>query len=250
MSMPTIPTDSDNFDPDIAPSLEFTECRIKDAPPAPFARIRICNTVKRGIPMSYWTCVDIPHEGIYDVDVRALPGVTEAQAEEHAKAFEPDAQRKKAFTLLRNALPLLCDMKAWLRTQASLDNGQVVMLVNRSGSEKTHPRLTARRTSETPALPDAAAEAAKAIQAMRKRLDRWELDHLRKHAAELADKLELAQERIEGLESEVSRAWDTAESWRMDAMDLVNDLQEAGKEVGLTMGGALVVMEPDDGIPF
>ncbi|BEP93253.1 hypothetical protein GmRootA79_16370 [Acidovorax sp. A79] len=107
---------------------------------------------------------------------------------------------------------------------------------------------TSAHVCTAPAAPS--AEVTKAIAALRKRLHRWELEHLRKHAAELADKLELAQERIEGLESEVSRAWDTAESWRMDAMDLVNDLQEAGKEVGLTMGGALVVMEPDDGVPF
>ncbi len=80
------------------------------------------------------------------------------------------------------------------------------------------------------------------VNAIRKRLDRWELDHLRKLAQEQADRLEAAQERIEALESEASRAWDTAESWRMDAMDLVNDLEKAGRTVGLTQSGQLVAM--------
>lgn len=83
----------------------------------------------------------------------------------------------------------------------------------------------------------------KTIAALRKRLERWELEHLRMHAASLSEQLEAAQERFEALQAETSRAWDTAESWRMDAMDLVTDLEEAGKTVGLTQGGQLVVMQ-------
>ncbi|MDP3228373.1 MAG: hypothetical protein Q8N13_10415 [Acidovorax sp.] len=92
------------------------------------------------------------------------------------------------------------------------------------------------------------AETAKAIQNLRKRLSRWELDHLRKLSAELADRLDNAQQRIEDLESEVARAWGAADSWRDDALNLVNDLQEAGKDVGLTQDGALVVMSGE--VPF
>ena len=88
-------------------------------------------------------------------------------------------------------------------------------------------------------------EAARAISAMRRRLSKWELDHLRTHCAELAERLEAAQERIDALESEVSRAWDAAESWRDDAMALSEDLQEAGKTVGLTQGGQLVVVDEE-----
>lgn len=94
-----------------------------------------------------------------------------------------------------------------------------------------------------PATPDTAqADATKTINALRKRLARWELNHLRTVATELSQRLDHAQERIDCLETEVSRAWDTAEAWRMDAMQLVNDLQEEGQEVGLTQSGALVVM--------
>ena len=90
-------------------------------------------------------------------------------------------------------------------------------------------------------------EAARAVSAMRRRLSKWELDHLRTHCAELADRLETAQERIDALESEVSRAWDAAESWRDDAMALSEDLQEAGKTIGLTQAGQLVVVEEQGG---
>ena len=85
-------------------------------------------------------------------------------------------------------------------------------------------------------------DAAKAIAAMRRRLSKWELDHLRTLCAELAERLETAQGRIDELEGEVSRAWDAAESWRTDAMELMNDLQEEGKTVGLTQDGHLVVV--------
>lgn len=85
------------------------------------------------------------------------------------------------------------------------------------------------------------------VSNIRKRLDRWELDHLRKLVQEQADRLETAQERIDALESEASRAWDAAESWRMNAMELVDDLQEAGQTIGLTQGGQLVVMGQQGG---
>lgn len=89
----------------------------------------------------------------------------------------------------------------------------------------------------------ATTDAAKAITALRKRLARWELDHLRQHCADLAQRLDDALSRIDALEREASRAWDAADSWHEQAMELVDDLHEAGKAVGLTMDGALVVMD-------
>ena len=86
-----------------------------------------------------------------------------------------------------------------------------------------------------------------AISAMRKRLARWELDHLRQVAADTEQKLEDARERIDALEREVSNAWRCAESWQEDAERLVQDLQEAGKTIGLTQGGQLVVVEEQGG---
>ena len=51
------------------------------------------------------------------------------------------------------------------------------------------------------------ADTAKTIKALRKRLERWELEHLRQLAASLADRLEAAEQRIEALEVEAARAW-------------------------------------------
>lgn len=85
------------------------------------------------------------------------------------------------------------------------------------------------------------ADTAKTIKALRKRLERWELEHLRQLAASLADRLEAAEERIEALEVEAARAWDTADAWREDAQRLVEELEAAGATVGLTQGGTLVV---------
>ncbi|WP_440105677.1 hypothetical protein [Acidovorax sp. BL-A-41-H1] len=87
------------------------------------------------------------------------------------------------------------------------------------------------------------AEATKAITALRKRLSRWELEHLRAHCAELADKLESAQHRIEALEEEANQAWRWSEHWRDQSQELANELHEAGKTVGLTIDGELVVMD-------
>ena len=81
------------------------------------------------------------------------------------------------------------------------------------------------------------------LKAIRARLDRWELDHLRQVAADTEQKLEDARERIDALEREVSNAWRCAESWQEDAERLVQDLQEAGKAVGLTQAGQLVVVD-------
>lgn len=97
-------------------------------------------------------------------------------------------------------------------------------------------------TTPTPAATQK-ADATKTITALRKRLDRWELDHLRKHCANLAQRLDDALGRIDTLESEVRRAWDAADLWHAQTQELVADLQEAGKTVGLTTSGALVVME-------
>ncbi|KQR55650.1 hypothetical protein [Acidovorax sp. Leaf160] len=82
------------------------------------------------------------------------------------------------------------------------------------------------------------------LTALRKRLSRWELDHLRSHCAELATKLDSALERIEQLEAENARAWEVADSWYRDAMQLVDELNDEGKAVGLTVSGSLVVMPP------
>lgn len=101
-------------------------------------------------------------------------------------------------------------------------------------------------SQETAACTDDALSTSQ-IKAIRARLDRWELSHLRMLAAQLADQLDTAKERIDALECEVQQAWRTAEAWQEDATHLARDLQEIGATVGLTQGGQLVTMAQQQG---
>lgn len=108
-----------------------------------------------------------------------------------------------------------------------------------------HPNPSAHAcTQPAPGAPQ--ASAAKTIAALRKRLERWELDHLRSLAASLAEQLEDAHNRIEALQSDLERAWRNAEAWQEDALELVKQLEAEGQTVGLTVEGALVVV-PEGG---
>ena len=78
-------------------------------------------------------------------------------------------------------------------------------------------------------------DAAKQVAAIQRRLERWELDHLRTHALALAD-------RIEHLERELYRTQDEAEYWHSQCQSMVEQLREDSREVGLTQDGTLVVM--------
>lgn len=109
-----------------------------------------------------------------------------------------------------------------------------------------HPNPSAHAcTPPAPGAPQ--ASAAKTITALRKRLERWELDHLRSLAASLAEQLEDAHNRIESLQSDLERAWRNAEAWQEDAMLLVKQLEASGEQVGITQAGQLVVVQQQGG---
>jgi hypothetical protein len=72
--------------------------------------------------------------------------------------------------------------------------------------------------------------------AIQRKLDRWELEHLRLLAAQQAEQIEELQRRL---------AWaeDCAERWRDDALDLQAQLADSvGGVPGLTRDGQLVVV--------
>lgn len=76
-----------------------------------------------------------------------------------------------------------------------------------------------------------------ATAAIQRRLERWELDHLRALAAAQA-------EQIETLQRQLSYAEDCADSWRRDALELQEELAEyIGGAPGLTVSGRLVVVQ-------
>lgn len=80
------------------------------------------------------------------------------------------------------------------------------------------------------------------LAAMRRRLEKWELQHLRQHALEL-------QERLDRAEEEAARAWESAEFWRDNAMELQEHLIEDGFTVGITKEGQMVAAKSTEGQP-
>ncbi|MBP6897321.1 MAG: hypothetical protein KBC94_23135 [Pseudacidovorax sp.] len=83
-------------------------------------------------------------------------------------------------------------------------------------------------------------ELTPALVKLKRRLERWELDHLRQHAAELAERLEDAERRR-------SYADQQADFWREQCMRLEEAITDedsgSGRQIGLTLSGDLVVVE-------
>jgi predicted nucleic acid-binding Zn-ribbon protein len=77
------------------------------------------------------------------------------------------------------------------------------------------------------------------LKAIQRKLDRWELDHLREHAAQLADELAAAREEIEQLKRELSWAEASAEMFQ-DISEEIRDY--TGVNLALTKNGQLHVL--------
>lgn len=73
-----------------------------------------------------------------------------------------------------------------------------------------------------------------AITKIIRRLEKLELQHLRQHAADLAERLERA-------EDEVTRANDDAYFWHQQCMNVLAELQDDGAEIGMTKDGEIVI---------
>lgn len=83
--------------------------------------------------------------------------------------------------------------------------------------------------------PDDAGYAALArIQA---KLDRWELEHLRQHAAELAERNEVLRERLAAAE-------ERADWWRDQVMSMQEQLAD-DLGIGMTRDGHLGIVQKD-----
>lgn len=86
------------------------------------------------------------------------------------------------------------------------------------------------------------ADARQQLINIRKRLERWELTHLRALAAELAQRLEQAEAERDDYRNRVEDAWEAADMWRDQVNELVDDLNAIGRDVGMTQSGQLVTM--------
>jgi len=80
------------------------------------------------------------------------------------------------------------------------------------------------------------------LQALKRKLERMELAHLRQHCADLAEKLELA-------EAEAERDAESAAFWQQHAMQLQEALHDGEfathRSVGITRSGELMVVKHD-----
>jgi hypothetical protein len=80
----------------------------------------------------------------------------------------------------------------------------------------------------------------RSITAIRRRLEKLELEHLRAHAAELADKVERLQADLEYAEA-------AAISWRDDCLRMMQESLEKGEAIGLAKDGTLHVVKSESG---
>ncbi|WP_295539140.1 hypothetical protein [uncultured Pseudacidovorax sp.] len=94
-------------------------------------------------------------------------------------------------------------------------------------------------TPSTVRAPGRACRPSPSFFLFQERLARWKLDHLRQHAAELAERLEDAERRL-------SYADEQAEFWREQCMRLEEAITDedsgSGRRIGLTLSGDLVVV--------
>lgn len=80
------------------------------------------------------------------------------------------------------------------------------------------------------------------LQALKRKLESMELEHLRQHALELHEQLEQAQ-------AEAAQANESANFWQRDAMQLQEALHDGEfathRSVGITKSGELMVVKHD-----
>lgn len=77
---------------------------------------------------------------------------------------------------------------------------------------------------------------------IRRRLERFELEHLRAHCNELAGRIDLLSEENEALREEIARAWEQADMWHDRVCELHQAITEADLQVGMTKDGEVGVV--------
>lgn len=78
------------------------------------------------------------------------------------------------------------------------------------------------------------------IATIRRRLEKLELEHLRTHAAELANLVEMLQSALASAEFQ-------ADMWREDCLRLVQDALPADSAIGLAVDGSLHLVPATNG---
>lgn len=82
------------------------------------------------------------------------------------------------------------------------------------------------------------------LNALQRKLDRWELGHLRTLAADLAQRLETTEAREADLQRRLDEADDRAGFWHDQAIEALNDAAADGAVIGLAIDGLISVCRP------
>lgn len=99
-------------------------------------------------------------------------------------------------------------------------------------------------TATQPTKPTPASHMA----AIQRRLDRWELTHLRALAASLHERVEQLEANLERARADAASAWVEVDIWRDQTQGLIEELQQAGREVGMYQSGEQIPMPASPGV--
>ena len=80
-----------------------------------------------------------------------------------------------------------------------------------------------------------------ALHRLRRRLERWELPHLRQHAAELAERVEALEREAADLRQQLASAEQRADWWHDQAIEALQALPD-GLAPGLTIDGRTCII--------
>jgi hypothetical protein len=82
------------------------------------------------------------------------------------------------------------------------------------------------------------------LRALQRKLERWELEHLRTLAADVAQRLEEADAREIELQRRVKDAEARCDFWHDQAIEAYHAAQDEGAMVGLSVDGSISVVRP------
>ena len=99
---------------------------------------------------------------------------------------------------------------------------------------------------QSPASTTSSTNHHRALAAIRRRLEKLELEHLRNHAVELHEKLGHANIQLEAMKRELDYADDCSASWRDECLRM---MEECGGAISLSKDGALHVIKPEIALP-
>lgn len=86
---------------------------------------------------------------------------------------------------------------------------------------------------------------AVALQRIRTRLEKLELEHLRRVICEQAERIEELEAQLTTAREDADYAWQCSDSWQEQHMATLQEAMEMGVQVGLTRDGEVVLVSTE-----